>query len=543
LDTTHSANAHDGLLARKAVAIVGMSGRFPGAPDPQALWDLLLEGRDGVTEAPADRPWMRELYDPRPRTPGKVPTTRGGFLPDLDLFDAAFFDMSPREARRADPQLRILLETAHEAAQDAGVPVQRLGGERTGVFMAGLYDDYWVRQIGAFIEAHGTGTAAGDPVELRALAEVLGPRGRERARCLVGSSKVNVGHSEGAAGMVGLIKAVLCLEHRRVPGNPLLARPTPAIDWDTAPLRLHAEPVALPNAGRLLAGVNSYGASGSNAHVVLGTAPEPPVGLREQPDADRPGILAVSARSAAALRVLAARYADLLDPADGDAPPLHEVCAAAATRRDHLERRLALSAGSASGMASALRDFLAGKERPHTTASPDGGSTRPRIVFVFPGQGSHWHGMGRELLAGGGPFREALDVCDACDAVIREQAGWSLVDALRGDDPAWLQQTAKIQRGLGKPTRSGAPRAPTRPSTSASRWPPQRALRRVARLGPAATVDEDSCLNGLAHVTGVGAKPMSVERRFSTRPGARRRGDDQRTATRASSSEHRGGES
>lgn len=591
-----------------------MSGRFPGAPDPQAFWDLLLEGRDGVTEAPADRPWMRELYDPRPRTPGKVPTTRGGFLPALDRFDAAFFDMSPREARRTDPQLRILLETAHEAAQDAGVPVRLLGGERTGVFMGGLHDDYWMRQVGdlaaldiyaelggvrcalagrvayafgirgpvllvdtacsssltavhlacqslragecdlalaggsnviltpyhtvtfgeagalspegrclfgdasangyvrseavgvvvlkplaraladgdrvravilgsainndgftgsgmasptvegkvelmraayanagvdprdvAFIEAHGTGTAAGDPVELRALSEVLGPRGRERARCLVGSAKVNVGHSEGAAGVVGLIKAVLCLEHRMVPGNPQLARPTPAIDWDTAPLRLPFDPVVLPKAGRLLAGVNSYGASGSNAHLVLSTAPEPPTPRRDRPEADRPGILTISARSATALRVLAARYADLLDPADGNAPPLHEVCAAAATRRDHLERRLALVADSASGMASALRDFLADKARPGTTASPDGGWTRPRIVFVYPGQGSHWHGMGRELLAGGGPFSEALD---ACDAVIREQAGWSLIDALRGDDPAWLQQTAKIQPAL-----------------------------------------------------------------------------------------------
>src|SRR6266498_2150909 len=94
----------------RAIAVIGMSGRFPGAPTVAALWDLLASGGDAVTGAPSDRPWLREPHDPRPGTQGRVLPDRGGFLPGLDLFDAAFFDMSPREACRTDPQTRLLLE-------------------------------------------------------------------------------------------------------------------------------------------------------------------------------------------------------------------------------------------------------------------------------------------------------------------------------------------------------------------------------------------------------------------------------------------------
>ncbi|MPZ85701.1 MAG: SDR family NAD(P)-dependent oxidoreductase [Actinophytocola sp.] len=584
-----------------AIAIIGMSGRFPGAPDPDALWDLVVEGRDAVTEAPADRPWLRDLYSPRPRTPGRVPSTRGGFLPDLDRFDAAFFDMSPREARKTDPQLRLLLETAYETAQDAGMPTEQLGRERTGVFVGNVYGDYWLRQLPdldgldfyaelgtgrgslsgrlayafglrgpaltvdtacsssltaiqlacqslrarecdialagganviltpyatitfgqagalspngrcafgdasadgyvrseaiglvalkpldraladgdrvravilggavnndgftgsgmvaptvegqlemlraayanagvdprevAFVEAHGTGTPLGDRVELTALSQVLGPRTPDQERCLVVSAKVCVGHTEAAAGVVGLIKAVLCLEHRLVPGNPQLVEPTPAIDWDTAPLRLPAGPTELPDAGHtVLAGVNSFGATGTNVHLVLGSAPR----QQREDGPDGPGILAISARSAAALRTLAEEYVVLLESGP---PPLRRLCAAAAQRRDHLDSRVVVTADSARGMADALRDFLAGRE---LTA---GDQRRPRVVFVFPGQGSQWHGMGRTLLDAG-PFREAME---SCDAVIRTHGGWSLIDALHADDPAWLAQTAKVQPAL-----------------------------------------------------------------------------------------------
>ncbi|MFF7635984.1 SDR family NAD(P)-dependent oxidoreductase [Kitasatospora sp. NPDC008050] len=602
--------------ADEPIAIVGMSGRFPGAPDVEALWEVLLDGRDTVTEAPSDRPWMRELHDPQPGTPGKVPTTRGGFLPGLDLFDAAFFDMSAREARRADPQLRLLLEVAYEAAQDAGIPMRRMAGTRTGVFVGNVAGDYWLRQVAdlegldfyaemgaswrgalsgrmayafdlqgpavsmdtacsssmtaihlacqsirageceaaiagganlilapystvtlgsagalspdgrskfadasangyarseavglvllkpldraladgdrvravvlgsaanndgftgsgmvaprpqgqaamlraayanagvdprdvAFVEAHGTGTPLGDQVELTALSDVLGPRGAGRERLLVNSAKVCVGHTEAAAGVVGLIKAVLCLEHRTAPGNPLLVEPNPAIDWEAAPLRVPATSVDLTGSGEpLLAGVSGFGATGTNVHVVLRSAPTPSVERSAEQDSGRPGLLAISARSPEALRELAGQYTELLDPAAGSPPPLRQVCAAAATRRDHWEHRLAVTADSAAAMTDGLRAFLDEREHSGLVSSPRAGARKPRIVFVFPGQGSQWLGMGRELLAANRPFRDAID---ECDVVIRKYGGWSLIDALCGDDDGWLQRTERVQPAL-----------------------------------------------------------------------------------------------
>ncbi len=596
------------------IAIIGMSGRFPGASDPEALWELLVEKRDAVAEAPADRPWLRELYDARPRTPGRVPTTRGGFLPGLDRFDAPFFDITPREARRMDPQLRLLLEVAHEAGQDAGIAMRRLARVRTGVFVGSVYGDYWQRQIPdldgldfyaelvadaraalsgrlayafdfrgpaltvdtacsaslvavhlacqslragecdvavaggsniiltpyssitfglagalspdgrckfgdasangyvrseavglvllkpldraladgdrvravilggavnndgfsgsgmaapaiegqvdalraayahagvdpqdvAFVEAHGTGTPVGDRVELTALAQVLGPR-QDGRRCLVGSVKTSVGHSEAAAGVVGLVKAVLSLENRTVPGTPRFTEPNPVLTSATSPLCLPSDPVVLPDSdGPLLAGINSFGATGTNVHLVLASAPrsapQPP-----KEDESRYGILPISARSRSALRALADRYADLLEPSGDDAPDLAALCAAAATRRDHWEHRFAVAADTARATAEALREFSAGREHTGAVSSVDGSWRRPQVVFVFPGQGSQWHGMGRELLAVNPAFGESME---ACDAVIRDHAGWSLIDALRDEDPAWLRQTARVQPAL-----------------------------------------------------------------------------------------------
>ncbi|MFD9476267.1 type I polyketide synthase [Streptomyces nojiriensis] len=604
-----------------AIAVIGMSGRFPGAAGIREFWGLLRDGRDGVTDAPPDRPWLRDLYSPTPGAPGRLPTRRGGFLEGLDRFDAGFFEISPREARRVDPQQRLLLEVSHEAAEDAGTPVRELSRARTGVFIGAFSGDYWLRQIGdlealdlyglqggiasslhgriayalnlrgpaltvdtacssslvsihvacqslrlgecdlalaggshvvlapyaslalaragalgadgrcrfgdaaaagyvqseavgmlllkplaralaegdrvravilggavgssgftgqgmiaptvvsqesvlraayraagvdprevAFVEAHGPGTPAGDPVELNALSRVLGPR-EGRRPCLVSSAKTSVGHTEGAAGVVAVIRAVLCLEHRTVPGNSGLSEPNPAVDWDGAPILLPRRAVSLSESGHpLLAGVTSFGASGTGVHLVLSSAPASRPAHPSQPGrpsqpakggADGPAILPVSARSAAALTALAERYADLLD--SGDAPPLAELCAAAATRRDHHEYRLALTARTHSSLAEGLRAHLAGEERPGVAASASGCWSPPRIVFVFPGQGSQWAGMGRKLLARESAFTNTLE---RCDAVIRAHGGWSLCDALNSEDDTWLRRTSRIQPAL-----------------------------------------------------------------------------------------------
>ncbi|TMD74985.1 MAG: polyketide synthase, partial [Chloroflexi bacterium] len=129
------------------IAIIGMGCRFPGAPNPRAFWQLMCNGVDAITEVPADRYDVNTVYDPRPGTPGKVMSRMGGFLDQVDQFDAAFFGLSPREASRMDPQHRLLLEVAWEAMEDAGLVPEKLSDEIAGVFIGIITGDYWDRQF------------------------------------------------------------------------------------------------------------------------------------------------------------------------------------------------------------------------------------------------------------------------------------------------------------------------------------------------------------------------------------------------------------
>ena len=290
-------------------------------------------------------------------------------------------------------------ETLRAAYADAGVPPSQV--------------DY--------VEAHGTGTPAGDPVELGALDAVIGADRAEQAPFLVGSVKSNIGHTEAVAGLAGFIKVVLALRHRRIPPNLHAAELTDKVDWDALRLRLVRETTEWPQADRPgLAGVSSFGISGTNAHIVVGEyqAPEPAEPSGDvTPEAE---LLVLSAPDPNGLTALATRYAEFLET-DGDLS-LRDVCFSAATRRQHHESRLTAAGASPGELAERLRAYAAGESRPllGSTDYAPADATRPRTVFVFPGQGSQWDGMGRELLAGSPVFR---DVLTRCDEVIRAEAG------------------------------------------------------------------------------------------------------------------------
>jgi acyl transferase domain-containing protein len=137
------------LRTAEPVAVIGLGCRFPGGvTDPDSLWELLAAGRDAVTEVPPDRWDLGEWYDADPATPGTLSTRWGGFLDDVKGFDAAFFDISPAEADRMDPQQRVALEVACEAIEHSGIPLTALRGTDTGVYFASYHSDYALLQYG-----------------------------------------------------------------------------------------------------------------------------------------------------------------------------------------------------------------------------------------------------------------------------------------------------------------------------------------------------------------------------------------------------------
>ncbi len=604
------------LLTAEPVAIIGLGCRFPGAESPEEFWTLLREGREGIREVPPSRWDIDAYYDPDPDAPGKMYTRHGGFLRQVDGFDAGFFGITPREARGLDPQQRLLLEVGWEALEHAGISPARLFGSATGVFVGignseyaqrilrtgdpakidaylstgnalsvaagrlaytlGLggpcmaldtacssalvaihlacqslragestlalaggvnlllapeitinfcrarmlavdgrcktFDvaaDGYVRgegcglvvlkrlsdavadgdrvlalirgtainQDGAsggitvpsgpaqvevirsalaaggvepeqidFVEAHGTGTSLGDPIEIAALAEVFGAS-HSRARPLrVGAVKTNIGHLETAAGIAGLIKLVLALEHQAMPPSLHLREPNPRIDWAGIPVEVNASLREWP-AGRRLAGVSSFGFSGTNAHVVIEEAPSLPRAPREAPE-QPVHVLVLSATDDEPLRNLADSLADHV--AAAPELPVADLCFSLATGRAHLSRRAALVVGAdADGpsLATSLRALAAGR----TPEDAVLGETEvpAKIAFLFTGQGSQYPDMGRELYEGEPVVREVLD---RCEAVWRELVDGSLLAALFRDEPPLDGASEPLDRtGLAQP--------------------------------------------------------------------------------------------
>jgi myxalamid-type polyketide synthase MxaB len=287
-----------------------------------------------------------------------------------------------------------------------------------------------------FIEAHGTGTAVGDPIEVGAFAGVFADRSNP---LLIGSVKSNVGHLEFAAGICGLIKAILCVRHEQIPGSLHFKEPNPHLDWKNLLVRVVTELTPWPN-GRRIAGVSSYGFGGTNAFTLVEEPPalagEPAAGAT---NADRPlHVLALSAKSDQALHELAGRYAQALDePGLGT---LADVCFTANAGRSHFEHRLVAPASSKDELRQRLRDVAAGEKPVGVTFCRVPG-TRPRIAMLFTGQGSQYVGMGRELFDTQPTFRRTLK---QCDEILRGDLECPLLEVLYPPDQASNDQGQRI---------------------------------------------------------------------------------------------------
>ncbi|GAA2348416.1 type I polyketide synthase [Streptomyces cuspidosporus] len=289
------------------------------------------------------------------------------------------------------------------------------------------------RDVG-MIEAHGTGTPVGDPVEFAGLAEVYGTG---PGRCALASVKTNLGHLEPAAGVAGLIKAVLCLGHGTIPPNLHFTRWNPAIENPGATrLFVPTEPTGWPvDTPARLAAVSSFGFSGTNAHVLLEEPPATAARRRTRtPRRERratPLVFLVPAGSRAALPAAAGRLADWLE-GDGAAVPLGDIAHTLALRRSHGRGRLAVTAASRDGLVRVLRASQAGRAHPAAVTGEVGAAVSRRPVWVFSGQGSQWPGMGRGLLEHEPAFAAALA---EADELIAAEAGFSVLDVVRSGEP------------------------------------------------------------------------------------------------------------
>ncbi|WP_431776770.1 type I polyketide synthase [Streptomyces cucumeris] len=596
------------------VAIVGMGCRFPGAESVDELWDVLMANTGTVSPVPHERFDVADSYDPTPMTPGRTVSRHGGFLTDPFGFDAAFFGISPVEAREMDPQQRLLLHVVWEALESAGIRPSLLAGSQGGVFVGQATAEYaetaprahepdvrgmvgnrlrsvtagrvshaldlrgpsvvldtacssslvavhaarqslltgesdlciaagvnlimsahdsiaysqggmlssgghcrfgdaradgFVRSEGVgavvlkrlddalsdgdpvravllgsavtndgaasgllvrpsvegqadalrracaaagvkpseldYIEAHGTGTHIGDEVELRALAETAGLGRAPDRPLLTGSVKTNLGHPEAAAGLAGLIKTVLILEHGVIPASLHLDEAHGLLAQDDFPVRVvtRNQPLDTAGSGALL-GVTSLGLSGTNAHVVVGTQiPERTSTAHRTATDSGPHLLVLSARTTGSLRRLARDYADYLGPSGpGCRHRLGDICSAVAMGRDAHPQRLWVVGDDHDSLSQRLRALADGETLPDGGIAEAGLSGNKRVVFVFSGQGSQWEGMSRTLYRSSHAFRATLD---ACDQAVRRELGWSVLDRLMSDDSGLPTDVSTVQ--------------------------------------------------------------------------------------------------
>ncbi|MGC4951526.1 type I polyketide synthase, partial [Streptomyces sp. DT224] len=309
--------------------------------------------------------------------------------------------------------------------QHAQEEVVRLAHRRAGVDPADVQ----------FVELHGTGTKVGDPIEARALGSAIGTAKEPGAPLLVGSAKTNVGHLEGASGIVGLLKTVLAISHRQLPASLNFENPNPQIPFDELNLRVATELGPWPQTDApLVAGVSSFGMGGTNCHVVVAEAPRQAADAEEQPTgrphAAGPLIVPLAGQTEAALRGQAGRLHAHLADAPGTDPVV--LAHALATTRTAFAHRAAVvldGAGDpAAALASALERLAAGEPAAELTT---GRAAPGRTAFLYSGQGSQRPGMGRELHATWPEFARALDEIAAAFATELDRP---LLDVMFADE-------------------------------------------------------------------------------------------------------------
>ena len=296
-----------------------------------------------------------------------------------------------------------------------------------------------------FVETHGTGTQLGDPIEVRALAGALGKGRAEDKPLVLGSVKANIGHLEAAAGMAGLIKTVLAFQNEKIPAQLHFKEPNPNIDWQSLPVKVAGkEEIWRRSDIPRVAGVNSFGFSGTNAHIVLEEAPlstTPP-----PPQAEHPKhLLTLSANNENALTELASRYSSYFETYP--IASLNHVTYTANNRRTLFTHRLAVVGDSTGDFLEKLKSYVDHQESSGVISGLVQTPSNPKIAFLFTGQGSQYIDMGKQLYQTQPVFRSALEECDELLRPYLKEPLLSVLYPKPGEDSP-INETAYTQPAL-----------------------------------------------------------------------------------------------
>lgn len=598
------------VIANEAIAIVGLSCRFPEAPTPEAFWKVLLNEKNVISEIPSSRIPIERFFDEDKDADGKTNQKLGAYLENIHHFDPFFFNISPKEAMEMHPSQKLMMELAWESLERSAISYKSILGSNTGVYIGNIWNDFehfrkergaainsfsaigqsaniiasrisyflgltgpsfvvdtgcssslvamalgiqslrnrtidmcftgginhilnpeqyvylgkfgglsskgqcsafdadadgFVRAEGAgliimkrlsdalrdnnriyavvrgyamnnngfnenlpatsvkgqlellknayadaglryqdihYVETHGTGTKVGDPNEVIALGELMKDHRSPGFELRIGSVKTNFGHTEAAAGMAGLFKILLSMQHRLIPRNLHFNSPNPKIKFEEYRVKVQDTTSSWPtyNGETLKAGLSSFGWGGTNVHFILEEFRSPE--KRDAPilKSHKMVALPVSARSQKALINYLSLYKDFLNT-QMDETWLHNVCTNAAMLRPHFEYRALLIGENAEELRANIAEIMSNGSVESIKAQPE-----EKVVFVFPGQGSQWLGMGRQLYETEKVFKEAID---ACELAFKPYADWSLVaEIFAQEDNSQLKKINVIQPAI-----------------------------------------------------------------------------------------------